>query len=925
MKIDSRVFGSRVARRVFLSFILASLLPVVALAFLTSVWVSDALEQRAYEQLSVNARAVGQQILDRLLIARDSLSLTARGELAPTAISAAQVIADDESARPLFGAEFSWADLPMPTGSKPRVATREGAESSDVYILERVGAELLVGQIDPRHLWSIGDLLPFGLDVCVVQTVSRSVLYCNHGISEAARNAMFRELAGRASGQFLWQDDSGDWLAAHWQLFLPSRFETGPWSVIMSQSAALARDPLRGFSRAFLYTIMASLLLTALLSASQIRRVLRPLNRLVSGTKAIAQRRFDTRTNIESDDEFGELGRAMNRMADRLGLQFDKMEAFAEIDRLILSSVSIEQVLQDVLERAKRVLPDGRLSVLIMDPVQLKRGTVYTQTWGLAEDGLARIEVAPALHAWLRTNLDGVDTTIGTFRKCSGAMPLADGYDGVLVAPMMPGGEVRGALVAQFTRPGVRDDALDVVRELAGRLAVAISAADREKELFDRAHFDSLTGLPNRQLCRDRLHQAIAQARRDGHQLAVLFIDLDRFKNVNDSLGHTLGDQLLQEAALRLTSCLRDTDTAARHGGDEYVVILPHVHGALEVEAICAKLVQRLGRPYLIGSHEAFVTASIGAALYPEDGTAGEELLRRADSAMYSAKESGRARCVFFTEELDQHVHERMSMLADLRLALDRNQFRVVYQPQIDLQTGQPVCVEALLRWNHPVRGPVSPSIFLPVLEEVDMVEAVGRWTIERALTDFSAWRELGVVLPRVSVNLAGRQLFERGLADFIDSGLKRLRLDGANLELELTEHNLVTDFVQANIFFKQLRGIGVRVAIDDFGTGYSSLGYLQELHFDCLKVDRVFVNGLPETRSRAIVEAVLTVAHALGKEVVAEGVETKEQQARLAEFGCDIGQGFFFSRPLSADECLEWLKRYDDSTVRIRIQAISA
>jgi diguanylate cyclase (GGDEF)-like protein len=469
-------------------------------------------------------------------------------------------------------------------------------------------------------------------------------------------------------------------------------------------------------------------------------------------------------------------------------------------------------------------------------------------------------------------------------------------------------GSLRGALVGRLPSEsqGV-DEALNLLREFASRMAVALSAIERERALFLQAHFDELTGLPNRQLFYDRLGQALVRARRERHELAVLFIDLDGFKTVNDSLGHSFGDELLRETALRITATLRDTDTVARIGGDEYVVILPHVNSILEVESVVEKLLAILRRPFAVGGQDSFVGASIGVTMFPDDGTTVEELLRKADTAMYAAKESGRGRCVFFAPVMDSRVQERLAMQTDLRNALTNGEFSVVYQPQVLFGTGSLICAEALLRWTHPVRGSVPPGVFVPILEESGLIDEVGAWVMERALSDFVRWRRAGVQIDRVSVNVATQQLFQPGFAGHVVAALNKTGLPGTSLELELTEHGLVRDFRKTNDIFRELRRAGVRVAIDDFGTGYSSLVYLRELTFDVLKIDRAFVMGLPEQKSMAIVQAVLAVAHALGKTVVAEGVESELHERVLKDLGCDFAQGYLFSVPLGSEEFVAW------------------
>jgi diguanylate cyclase (GGDEF)-like protein len=445
------------------------------------------------------------------------------------------------------------------------------------------------------------------------------------------------------------------------------------------------------------------------------------------------------------------------------------------------------------------------------------------------------------------------------------------------------------------------------IRELVARVAVAISAGKREAELFRRAHFDMLTSLPNRELLDDRLRQAVAQAEREERILAVLFIDLDGFKEINDSFGHHSGDELLKETALRLTGVLRHGDTVARLGGDEYAIVLPQIHSALEAETVAIKAIETLRRPFALEGREAYVSASIGLAIFPEDGRTAADLLRRADMAMYTAKDAGKSCYRFFAEEMDRRLQERHALHNDLHGALAAGELALAYQPQIDLRTGKFVSAEALLRWRHPSRGPVSPALFIPILEETGLINEVGAWVLEKALADFATWRKAGLPFERVAVNVSARQLLDRNFADQLAKTVAEAGLVGQDLEIELTEASLVEDFRTANEVLSQLRAHGIRIALDDFGTGYSSLAYLNELAFDTLKIDRAFVVNLPAEKSLAIVKAIVAVADALGKDVVAEGIESQLQYGQLAALGCDFGQGYLMAKPLFADELVAW------------------
>jgi diguanylate cyclase (GGDEF)-like protein len=432
--------------------------------------------------------------------------------------------------------------------------------------------------------------------------------------------------------------------------------------------------------------------------------------------------------------------------------------------------------------------------------------------------------------------------------------------------------------------------------------------------LIQRAHFDQLTGMPNRQLCHDRLQQALAQARREQSRVGVLFIDLDGFKNINDSLGHIAGDELLKDTALRLGAAVRDVDTVGRFGGDEYVVILPQLQATLEIEAVIERIMAALERPFTINERESFISCSIGATVFPEDGLTADELLRKADTAMYGAKSAGRSRCVFFTKEMDVRVQDRLALSSDLRRAIERDELFVVYQPVISLDGNRVASAEALLRWRHPTRGLVSPALFIPILEDTGLIESVGAWVLNTALRDLAGWRREGLRLQRVAVNVAARQLLESDFLATVVEALRLADLDPYHLELELTETGLIRDLAAANARLNDLAALGVRIAIDDFGTGYSSLSYLNELTFDALKIDRAFVANLPAEKSLAIVKAIVAVARALDKEVVAEGVEFERQRLQLSKLGCSRAQGYLFGTPLEACAFAKWLAEFHSS-----------
>jgi diguanylate cyclase (GGDEF)-like protein/PAS domain S-box-containing protein len=432
-----------------------------------------------------------------------------------------------------------------------------------------------------------------------------------------------------------------------------------------------------------------------------------------------------------------------------------------------------------------------------------------------------------------------------------------------------------------------------------------------EEQLAHLAHHDTLTGLPNRLLFLARLDQSIRHAERASGMLAVLFVDLDRFKNINDSLGHPAGDDMLRQLAGRLSRLVRRDDTVARLSGDEFVVLLEDIgsaeHAALTVE----KLMQAFAEPLQLEDTEVRMTASIGVSLYPQDGKDSSTLLKNADAAMYRAKDDGRNNYQFYTAELTSVAFEHMFLESALRIAVENDEFRLVYQPQFDLNSGQLIGLEALLRWEHPQQGTIPPSRFIPIAEQSGLIKDIGTWVIRNACAQASQWTEEGYVFGRVAVNVAGPQIQQVNFVDIVIKALDETHLDAGRLELEITE-SFVTNRTDVSIEqLSHLRTLGIEIAIDDFGTGYSSLSYLKQLPIDKLKIDQAFVRDIPDDpNDMAIAKAIIAMGKALGMKVIAEGVETEEQGSFLRQQGCEFAQGFYFSRPLSVDAVTELLER---------------
>ena len=454
----------------------------------------------------------------------------------------------------------------------------------------------------------------------------------------------------------------------------------------------------------------------------------------------------------------------------------------------------------------------------------------------------------------------------------------------------------------------IKDSAGNLVEHVAVFSDITKRKQD-EEQIRRQANYDALTGLPNRTLFMDRLSRSVVASRREGGMVALLFIDLDRFKVVNDTLGHAYGDLLLEKAAKRLTGCVREADTVARLGGDEFTIILRDIHRGADAAKVAEEVIEALSKAFQLDGNEAFIGASIGITIYPSDADDPSTMLRNADMAMYKAKEAGRNAYRFFTQEMDEQALTRMTLEHDLHHALDRDEFEIHYQPILDAKEGTVTGAEALLRWNHPERGTISPADFLQVAEDTGVIMELGEWVLRTAAHQVKAWRDAGLPEFWLSVNLSSAQV-KRGLtAARTREILEEAGLPPEAVTFEITERLTMGDTKASQQWLESMEAMGCGLSVDDFGTGYSSLSYLRRFSVDMVKIDRSFIAGVADkAEDAAMVEAVLALAHSLGLKVVAEGVETEEQRAFLLDRQCDMVQGYLFAKPMGREAFRDFL-----------------
>ena len=923
-----QLFGSLVARRIFLLIAAAGLLPLMLAAFFSHFETARTLRETSYTHLREDAKAYGMEILANLQRHAGAAPGSAReAALDPDVLRRWQV---DPRGRPVAPSAPGAFALPaagidhthLRRGRPQLLSLPHGDATAHLLLLPPAedtprGSGYTVLQLDPARLWQPRAYVPFRTEYCVF-TGDGLALYCTEppGTDELATLATG---ATQPSAElFEWSRDGAAKLSATWALFLEPELAHESVFIVSTIDRALLYSA-ASVNIGLLPPLLAFVvILVALLSLRLIRRNLETLQALTKPPHDVAAGRLDRRVRVERGDEFGQLGAAFNAMAAGLAERIERLQSMAALDELVMSDASVDDICGAFLAHARRLSGADLVAACILDFDNPLNAVLHIDS----ADGSGRFR-ASAIHL---SRLPRRDPDDGLAEHGMEELPreLAEvleqrGIRRCVSVPVMLRGEIKGAVL--FCAAAVAR--LDIVRigrclHLVDRLAIGVSDAEREEDLYRQAHYDELTGLPNRQLLKDRLEQAVGHALRTGTKGALLFLDLDRFKQVNDVYGHSTGDRLLVEAARRVAGIAGDAATVARLGGDEFVVMLTELDDESRADRLARKLVASLSQPFQRGDNDLLLGASIGVALFPDDGDNVESLLKNADAAMYRAKDNGRNRHEFFSRQLNEESHRRLTLERDLRRDLDSDRLQVFFQPQFGLADRELRGAEALLRWNHESLGAISPMEFVEIAEESDLIVRLGHWVIDRVCASLRVLLDAGRHPGVVAINVSARQLVDGTLAEQVRECLHRYHVNPGFIEIEVTESMLASDTGAAIDTLTALREAGVRISMDDFGTGYSSLGQLRKLPFDSLKIDRSFVMEIGRSPdAESICRAIIEMAHALGKEVVAEGIETEQQAAFLARHECEIGQGYLFAKPLPQRDFGELVARQAEHTRR--------
>ena len=937
---NSGVLTSKVGRRILGFFFLAGFLPVIVTAMLTYVEVGRNLRQDVNGHLRDYSKAYGNELLARLLRASKKANEIVRlvERDGAVALEDQDYLFDDFEAVWIQGAdgteEWLFGDREVAIDvyqfDQERLASPNGqlilesiARTSRLTLLLgpriKVAKErhaVYVFELDAVRIWDPGLSQPYSTFFCVFSDIGKQ-LFCSNNADPALWSLLVADTGKPDDGSADWIIDGEAYLAARWQLFMDGEYGQSPLDIVALQPRSYALRSGADFRRVFPPALALVLVLVGVLSISLIGRSLEPLNKLTRFAERLAAGHFSSRVHIKTNDEFASLGGAFNNMASQLGRQIGAIKAMSKIDQMILSGAAIDEVAEDLAGHLIRLTGYRAAAVIfrdLSDPDSAKMISCSAQECFHERIPMPR-EFGRKRCKLRHEELADVSNAAAPYKK----RILSFGSRYALVIPVILQLEVRGIVVIgseSIIEKG--DSGLKLSIDLAGRLAVAFASAEREEALYRQANFDELTGLPNRQLLKDRLAQHLIHSRRENHSGAMLFIDLDRFKEINDVFGHSIGDVVLSQTAERILAEVEDTYTVARLGGDEFVIVIPNVTDNKTVRVIAERILVRLTEAFSVGGTEHRLSASIGIVVFPEDGGSVETLLKNADAAMYRAKDSGRSRFEFFNKKLNAESRRKIKMERDLRNAFEAGELRLHYQPQFELANGVLCGAEALLRWHHDDMGDISPAEFIPLAEETDLIVDIGRWVIEQCCIDLRIILDMGLHPGSMSVNVSARQLSKAGFADDVFASLRRHEIHTGYLQLEITETTVAQNRDTATAILNRLQKTGVQVAIDDFGTGYSSLSYLQQLPFDFIKMDKSFVDVIGTSKnSDNICRTIVRMAHEMGKKVTAEGVETRVQADFLTKIGCDHVQGFLFSKPLSQAQFLAFIQQQDCHTQR--------
>jgi diguanylate cyclase (GGDEF)-like protein len=938
LKIKGTFLDSKVARRLFLLFIISALVPIIILAFFSLRQINLLTTQNVEQDLRQGAKSYGLSVYERLTLLDQKLSIHA------DALEQSSSGSDTDNKSDVFSRLLvinltdnyvldltdntyqSSTAFPLISDAEhafllegnPVVLTQYQPDlPAKIYLLRAIknSTRIIAGLIEGEALWGGVDTFDESKGFCVYGTENK-LLYCSQMQLDAQLQTIKAGWEEQATGNIQWTDGDHSLLVGFWNLFLKPKFLYPSFTIAITYDQDTALESISRLRNIFIIISLFALVIIAFLSTIQIRRYLIPLEELMKGIKRISNNDFDHPVTVSTDDEFNQLANSFNSMSTRISQQFKFLTTLSEIDQLILSHITLKDILATTISHGNNAVQSETINIAMIDEKNNELLDLYSEDMhhvhGMAMSSYPILASEKNALIHKKTTVYEInDRDIPNYLK-----PLIQKeLSCFALVPVVINDKLTAILIFGFSTSDFSEETHSRLRELGDRFAIALEKSAWENQLYIQAHYDPLTQLPNRQLLNDRLQQAIKRATRDKSSFPIMFLDLDRFKTVNDSLGHTSGDKLLKIVSQRITDTLREEDTVARLGGDEFIIYLATTEHQHEIYShasqIALKIMATITQPFTIDNQDVHISGSIGIATFPNDGEDVDTLLKNADSAMYHAKSEGRNNFQFYSKELNEKAMQTLVMETNLHQALENNEFELYYQPKVETQTGKILGAEALIRWIHPTQGMIRPDQFIPVAEDTGLITQIGEWTLHEACHQNKAWQDKGLSKIKVGINLSPRQFQHQNLIEIVGQTLANSELSPVYLDLEIIEGTAMHDIEQTIVSLQQLKKLGLSISIDDYGTGYSTLSYLKQFPVDTLKIDMSFIRNLVESSGdRAIVSSTIILAHNLGLTVVAEGVEDAQQLELLQNLDCDEIQGYYFSRPLPADEFSKLLEK---------------
>jgi len=897
---------SSVGRRTLGAFIIATIVPATSIALLANYTHLKSSDKQAITQLQHDSRSLGLILLSQLRTSSELLASLITASFDPETI-------DGRSMLPVFDKLEIRHLKSRSINNWPQILIDNSKTASDPHIAiaipldndQSVGNKFLVGRLAPEYIWNMGDLVGDNQNSCVFLH-SGTLLFCtNTNVPPIRPQPISADKS--SSGTFQWETGTDTWQTAYWELFLTSQFDAEPW--IVTQTSADNLDGLWAMlSGSYYLSVLLILVLSPLLVATiQIRKTMQPIDSLMAGIKRISSHDHTQQIKESGPDEFAQLARSINTMSSKISGQINTLHSFSEIDRVLLSKKDLDSVCQLLIQLLVSNQEHSQVMVILLNIQDSQKATVYKNMVGTTIIDKLEFDLADSDITGLKkinhSDAIDIDTLPIDVRQ------LLEPDNRAVAYPVILNNMPHAFLVTSINDNQSDSLTEELLEGILERMSLALVTVDRNRKLEFHANRDELTQLANKHLLGERIQQALANPCNDNPTGALLYIDLDFFKSVNDIAGHIVGDRVLAIVGQRIKRIFSTGTTVARIGGDEFAVFLPHMTNETRVAEAADEIVHALSRPIILSGIEHQLGASIGIAKLPKDGEELDELLFKADLAMYEAKKSGRNTWKYYQPKMKETVQARVSFETELRKAIEREELTVYVQPQMSIQTGRVTGGEALLRWFHKDLGPIAPSEFIPVAEETGLIVPLGEWILSESAHMLKQWRDRQLPIEKLAVNVSLRQFMHKDFKMVVDRAIQQCGKHSEALEIEITESMFASDASKAIEICKWIKSKGLSIAIDDFGTGYSSLGYLNSLPFDTLKIDRLFIENIdsdpPDT---SVIEVILSFAKQMSKNVVAEGVSSPAQLRFLRSRHCHLIQGFLLAQPVLPEEFVEFL-----------------